>query len=454
MLKSIKSVYFIGIGGIGMSALARYFHLQGMQVSGYDKTATQLTTQLISEGITIRFHEAVSEIPKQVDWVIYTPAIPVTHTELQYYQANGYTVLKRSEALQIITENSYTIAIAGSHGKTTVSSMLAHILHHSGYGCTAFVGGIMSNYNSNFVNTNNNKVVVVEADEFDRSFLHLQPQIAIITAVDTDHLDIYQTPEAINSAFETFCQQVDKKGFLLLNQKVALNTKNIATQHRATYSLDNAASNFNVSNIEIKNGQYNYQLRINGKPKAQFALSMYGLHNIENSVAATAVALQLGLSIQAIQQALNTFKGIKRRFEYVHQSKNLTIIDDYAHHPREIDALLRSVKHLYPTKKVTVLFQPHLYTRTRDLASEFAKSLSAAHKVIMLNIYPAREQPIAGISSAIIYDGIQTEKYHCHYDNALALINKLDIEVLLTVGAGNIDKLVQPIVKMLTNKKK
>lgn len=450
-LKDIQEVYFIGIGGIGMSAIARYFNYQGVKVSGYDKTATPLTKQLEEEGIQVYFSEDIDRIPKMVDLVVYTPAIPATHAELQYYQNKGYAVKKRAEVLGIITKDAFTIAVAGSHGKTTVASMITHLLKHSGYDCTAFVGGIMSNYNANFV-FGKNKVIVVEADEYDRSFLQLHPDIAIITAVDTDHLDIYQNKTAIEEAFRQFIYQIKDNGQLILKLN-ELSINRLQKYDIYTYHLNDIIANLHASNLHIKKHSYLYDLKTPKNIYENMCLNIGGQHNVENSIAAVSVALLLGIAPQKIKAALASFTGIKRRFEYIIQQENRLMIDDYAHHPREIDALLKSVKQLYPTKKITAIFQPHLYSRTRDLAIEFAESLSIADEVILLDIYPAREQPITGVTTALIYDKIVgAKKIWCRKEEVLTQLTNKDIEILLTIGAGDIDTLINPIKNYLLTK--
>ena len=457
-LKNIKKAYFIGIGGIGMSAIARYFKHLGIEVSGYDKTVTALTKQLEKEGMKIRFDENVESLPKDVDIVVYTPAIPKNHSELCYYQQHDFFVKKRSETLELITENAFTIAVAGSHGKTSVTSMITHILKHSGYDCTAFVGGIMLNYSSNFVIGENN-VIVVEADEYDRSFLRLRPNMAVITAVDTDHLDIYGTRENVEVAFLQFTEQIKKDGTLIVQKNISIIEKlqlQDTNNQLFTYSIkDNQADNATKQLIIDENGSYQFFWHENKKQLAEVSLHIGGWHNVENALAAMTVARCLGVAAEKISDAMADFKGIYRRFEYLIRTEDLVMIDDYAHHPEEIKVLLYSVRSLYPNKQITIIFQPHLYSRTKDLAAEFAESLSLADSVILLNIYPARELPIAGVSSQLIFEKLTAkEKNFCHYDKVLDFLETQKHEVLLTVGAGNIDKLVQPIKQMLLQKQK
>jgi len=467
-INDISSVYFIGIGGIGMSALARYFHRRGAKVSGYDKTATPLTDQLEMEGMVIRFEEDVEAIPKDVDVVVFTPAIPNNHLELNYYRDHDYPVLKRSQILGLITKDTFTIAVAGSHGKTTVTSMIAHILEQAGYGCTAFVGGIMVNYNSNYL-SGRTDVIVVEADEYDRSFLNLHPNVAVITAVDTDHLDIYGTQAGVEEAFTLFVQQIKENGLLVAKEGIPI-LPNLEINGRiVTYDLQSETADFHIRQRSILGGAYIFELESPTKRYAQLALNIGGLHNVENSIAAIAVAESLGIDGQAIAEALATFKGIKRRFEYIIEplpkypdnslkeeeievKKNgVVMIDDYAHHPEELRALLTSVRDLYTDKKITAIFQPHLFSRTKDLAEGFGKSLNLADEVVLLEIYPAREKPIEGVTSKLIFDEVTIEeKTICPKSELLAWIEGRDFEVLLTVGAGDISDLVLPIRNLLT----
>lgn len=447
-MKKIKSAYFIGIGGIGMSALARYFHQQGVQVSGYDKTATALTQQLQQEGIAIHFKENVETIPKEVDVVVYTPAIPADHLELQYYLNNNYTVKKRAEVLGWLSQDVFTIAVAGSHGKTTVSSMIAHILHQSGYGCTAFIGGIMTNYNTNFI-SGRPDVMVVEADEYDRSFLHLHPNITIITAVDDDHLDIYETKEALDKTFVQFAHQLKEGGQLIAKHGVSI-LPELSDLALTTYDLTNQQADiYGIISI-VSPQQTTFVQYTKGKEAFNFCLRIAGLHNVENALAAIAVAQHLGIEHQAIVRALSSFAGIKRRFEYIIQTSELSYIDDYAHHPEEIKSLIFSVRKLYKNKKISVIFQPHLYSRTRDLAAEFAQSLDLADEIVLLDIYPARELPIKGVTSQIILDKMeQKQKYLCNQQDILSFLADRKLEVLLTVGAGDIDQWIVPIKELL-----
>ena len=448
---TISSIYFIGIGGIGMSALARYFKSRGANVSGYDRSETPLTLQLVAEGIPIHYHEAVVEIPKQVDVVVYTPAIPSTHSELVYYQTNGYQVVKRSDVLQWITEQSFNICVAGTHGKTTVSTMIAHLLRHSNYGCNAFLGGIAANYNTNFWSSTR-EVSVIEADEYDRSFLKLSPDIAVITAVDPDHLDIYGTAEEVEKAFEAFSKKV-KQGGVLVKQNGIESRVHLSADITFTYSGKEITAQVYAENIRVVNGSYHFDVTGSSFTIQQLVLSMGGLHNIENAVAAITVAHQLGISADAIRNALADFKGVKRRFEYKIREEGQVLIDDYAHHPEELRALITGVKSIFPGVQITLVFQPHLFSRTRDLCDAFAESLDLADEVILLPIYPARELPMEGVSSEMIVEKMQQA--------AVQVLSKADClqwivrerpSLLVMAGAGDIDQLIIQATQQLQTK--
>lgn len=462
-LSGIKKVYFIGIGGIGMSAIARYFHSKGIKVSGYDRTQTELTKELENEGISIHYKEDVNAIPKDVDLVVYTPAVPKEHTELVYYQQHGYKVVKRSDVLQAISADSFNICIAGTHGKTTITTMIAHILRHSGYGCNAFLGGISVNYGTNFWSSANN-VCVIEADEYDRSFLKLSPNIAIITAMDADHLDIYGDEKTMQDAFVAFGNKVREDG-LLVSKFGLKRIKEVEVKRKITYSLQNDSADVFAQNIKIEEGGYVYD--VNGKlALSNVELRIGGMHNVENSLVAMTVASELGIDAQKIKAAVADFKGVKRRFEYIIPPVKKqeggyvepVLIDDYAHHPEELRALLSSVRSLFPQRIVTVIFQPHLFTRTRDLAEGFAKVLSMADHVILLPIYPARELPIEGVTSEMILKKVEhTDKMIVTKDELLNWLkghelNKEFGEVIVMAGAGDIDALVQPVKNIIESK--
>lgn len=448
----MNEVYFIGIGGIGMSAIARFFNASGVKVSGYDKTPTVLTKELELSGIAVRYEEQVDLIPKKVDLVVYTPAIPAEHKELVYYRENGYKVVKRSDVLQIISESSFNICIAGTHGKTTITTMVAHLLRDSGFGCNAFLGGIAVNYGTNFWSSERN-VCVIEADEYDRSFLKLSPDIAIITAMDADHLDIYGTPEAVEEAFIDFSKRV-KEGGVVIGKFGLDRTKELKTQNYLSYSLQNESADVYATNIRMMNGSYEFDVMMPDNILENVKLNMGGMHNVENVIAAITVASSLGIENEKIKRAVENFKGVKRRFEYLIKNDRLVFIDDYAHHPEELRALINGAKTLFKQKKCTVIFQPHLYSRTRDLADGFAEVLDMADEVILLPIYPARELPIEGVSSEMIKNKMKNENkkvlgkeelLNWIKENYAKTLNTEFGEVLITAGAGDIDMLVEPI---------
>ena len=450
-LKTIQNVYLVGIGGIGMSALARYFVSQGKSVAGYDHSETELTKELIAEGMDIHFEDNSKLIPSfffntEQTLVIYTPAIPSGHEELNYFRENGFKVKKRSEVLGLLTENYFTIAVAGTHGKTTTSSIAAHILNNSEEGCTAFLGGIAVNYHSNLLLSTSSDKMVVEADEYDRSFLTLNPDVAIVTSTDPDHLDIYGTKENMEKNYHEFVSKIKETGTLIY--KAGLSFSETAKKS-FTYSLK-GKSDFGIENLKVENGEYTFDIISPIEKIENVKFGFPGMHNVENALAAAAAAQVSGIDTEVIKKGLATYKGVKRRFEYVIKSANLVYIDDYAHHPRELSACISSVKALYPDKKITGIFQPHLFSRTRDFADGFAKSLDLLDEVILLEIYPARELPIDGVDSKMLLDKI-TSKNKCllSKEDTLKEIGERKIEVLLTLGAGDIDKLVEPIKKKL-----
>jgi UDP-N-acetylmuramate--alanine ligase len=447
---SMKVIYFIGIGGIGMSALARYFHSKGVKVSGYDKTPSSLTKELEQEGMSIHYEERVDLIPKDAELIVYTPAVPKEHKELVYYQQNGYKVVKRSDVLQIATESSFNICIAGTHGKTTITTMVAHLLRHTGYGCNAFLGGISVNYGTNFWSSERN-VSVVEADEYDRSFLKLSPDIAIITAMDPDHLDIYGTAEAMEQAFIDFSSRI-KEGGLLISKFGLKRAKDLKGSKKLTYSAKNNNADAHVENIKMMNGSYEFDVLIKDRRIEKVNLNIGGMHNVENAVAAITAVSSLNIDEEKIKAAVAAFKGVKRRFEYIIKTPGLVFIDDYAHHPEELRALISGAKSLFSDKKCTVLFQPHLYTRTRDLADGFAEVLDMADAVILLPIYPARELPIEGVSSEMILTKMGNKNKRVMEKEELKEWIKKGFDrkgVLVTAGAGDIDLLVEPIKEIL-----
>lgn len=454
-ITQIQRVYFIGIGGIGMSALARYFNFHGKTVSGYDKTETPLTRQLVVEGIAVHYEDNTELADKEADIVVYTPAIPKGHSELQYFQQHSYELLKRSDVLGLITNSSFNICVAGTHGKTTITTMIAHLLRHSGYGCNAFLGGIAVNYNSNYWSDERN-VCVVEADEYDRSFLKLSPDIAVITAMDADHLDIYGTPEAMEQAFIDFSGKV-KSGGVLLSKFGLPKSNELKGSHKLSYSLGNANAHVYADNIRMMHGSYEFDVKMKDWMIDNVILNMGGLHNVENVTAAIAVAHQLGISNEKIREAVAAFKGVKRRFEYIVKRKDLVFVDDYAHHPEELRALITGAKSLFSNLRCMVIFQPHLFTRTRDFADGFAESLDLADEVILLPIYPARELPIEGVNSEMLLSRMKkSTKKLMTKEEVLSWIEKMGGSrstyghtLIITAGAGDIDTLVQPIKKIL-----
>jgi UDP-N-acetylmuramate--alanine ligase len=449
-INKISKIYFVGIGGIGMSALARYFKSKGAEVSGYDKTETGLTKKLVAEGIKIHYEDNIEFIDKNAQLIVYTPAVPKDHQELNYYQHNNYTVVKRSDVLGAITNSSFNICVAGTHGKTTTSSMVAHILQHSGYGCNAFLGGIAVNYNSNFWSSEKN-VCVVEADEYDRSFLKLSPDIAIITAMDADHLDIYGTAENVEQAFIDFSARV-KKGGLLLSKFGLKRTGELNTCNHLTYHLENEKADVYTANIKMNNGSYQFDLITKKWKLHEVILNMGGMHNIENMIAAIAVAHSLKIEDEKIKAAVSSYKGVKRRFEYIIKNETQIFIDDYAHHPDELKALLTGAKKLFPDKKCTIIFQPHLFSRTKDFADGFAESLNMADEIILLPVYPARELPMEGVNSEMILNKMTiANKRVLSKREILGWIKNNKTALLITAGAGDIDTLVEPIKNLINN---
>ena len=448
-IEKVHSVYFIGIGGIGMSALARFFNERKVQVSGYDKTATPLTDQLINEGMNIHFEENLSLINKEVDLVVYTPAIPATHAELNWYQQSGIEVVKRSDVLQAISQYMRAICVAGTHGKTTISTLISHILRHTAYGCNAFLGGISSNYGVNYWSSDN-KCAVIEADEYDRSFLKLEPSIAVVTAMDADHLDIYGTLEEMERCYLQFITQI--KDTLIFKHGLT-HSKLFNAPNKVSYSLQNDAANYCASDIIMKQGAYTFNFNKNGEVLTSIHLPIGGMHNVENCIAALAVCDLLKLDIEKVKAAIADFKGVKRRFEYIIKKEQLVYIDDYAHHPEELKMLISSAKTLFKGSKVSVVFQPHLFTRTRDLVDGFAASLDLADEVILLDIYPARELPIEGVTSDIILQKMTLNNKHIlSKESTLKWVEASPLEVLITAGAGDIDTLIEPIKQLLLKK--
>ncbi|MCX6290430.1 MAG: UDP-N-acetylmuramate--L-alanine ligase [Bacteroidetes bacterium] len=459
--EDIEHVYFIGIGGIGMSALARYFKAQGKSVSGYDKTSTELTNELIDEGMEVHFTDDIHRVSASVrnalfavhnTLVVFTPAIPKDHQELNYFIDNNFMVKKRSEVLGLITEGSFTIAVAGTHGKTTTSSMIAHILRSAGVNSTAFLGGISKNYHSNLIvskDDSKKNIFVVEADEYDRSFLTLHPDIAVITSMDADHLDVYGDKKFLEDSYRLFARQLKPGGKLIYKKDLPLGDLDLP---HAEYSLT-GNGDYSASGIRIDRHRYHFNWNNSSSSIPDLSSEMPGLHNVENAVAAIAAAKQLGISSEKISEAIHSYKGVKRRFDYQFQNEQVVYIDDYAHHPEELRACISSVRELYPGKKITGIFQPHLYSRTRDFAVGFAKSLSLLDALILLDIYPARELPIEGVTSQMIFEKISIpDKIICSKEEVLDELKKRNPDVLLTLGAGDIDQLVSPVRHYLEKK--
>jgi UDP-N-acetylmuramate--alanine ligase len=448
-ISDIKKAYFIGIGGIGMSAIARYFLSLGIKVYGYDKTPSILTSDLEQEGAVIQFDDDPAQCPIDVDLVVFTPAIPAEAKIKEYYSRLNKPMLKRSDVLGLISKDSFNICIAGTHGKTTISSMVAHLLRDTEYGCNAFLGGISSNYATNFWSSENN-CTVIEADEYDRSFLKLHPNIIAITAMDPDHLDIYGTAEEMDNAFMAFAEKLDKEG-LLITKKGLVKEKEFTSANHFTYHINREDADIHVTQIEVLNGYYRYNVSGPGWKLDNVQLNMGGMHNVENSLVAMTIAKYLNIDDEKIISAINGFKGVKRRFEYIVKNDKVIYIDDYAHHPEELKALILSTKNLYPGKRLTVIFQPHLFSRTRDFAIEFAESLSLADQVLLLPIYPAREKSIEGVTSNMISKRISTEAKIIEQQDLLNEIKQINPEVLITAGAGDIDRSVDGIKKILLN---
>lgn len=455
-MNNINSVYFIGIGGIGMSNLARYFLSKGKMVGGYDRTETSLTKELVKEGANIHYIDSKDLIPitftdKAHTLVVYTPAIPSDSVELNYFKQNGFDLHKRAEVLGLITKQSKALCCAGTHGKTTTSSMLAHILRQSHLDCNAFLGGILRNYDNNLLLSDKSEYTVVEADEYDRSFHWLHPYMALITSVDPDHLDIYGTEQAYLESFEKFTSLIQSGGALVIKHNIKLQPRLKEDVRLYTYSEEKG--DFHAQNIRIGNGEIYFDFVTPKETITNIKLGVPVKINIENSVGAMALAWLNGATPDELRKGISTFQGAKRRFEFILKTDKIVMIDDYAHHPQELAASITSVKALYPDRKVTGVFQPHLYSRTKDFAPDFARSLSLLDELILLDIYPAREKPIEGVTSEIIFNKVTCPKTICSKDQLLDLItSKNDIEVLLTVGAGDIDQLLMPIKEILERK--
>ncbi len=438
------SIYFLGIGGIGMSALARYFQHKGADIAGYDRIKTRLTRELESEGMKIHYHEDIHLLPQEIDLAIYTPAIPDTHAELQLLQKKKIPLIKRAEALGMISKNHFTIAVAGTHGKTTITSMIAHILYGAGKGICAFIGGIANNFNSNFVITGYPEFYIIEADEYDKSFLHLRPDIAVISALDADHLDVYHTRDQMLESYAAFAANAAAKGSLVLKAGSRLP---VDLPHQS-YGLD-ANSHVRAEEIVIQDGLFCFDLAVSNA-SVPVKLRVAGRHNIENALAAATACLLCGVSLKQIGDLLSTYTGVRRRFDIQINKPETVYIDDYAHHPNELKACILTAKELFPGKEITGIFQPHLYSRTRDFIQEFADSLSTLDQLILLDIYPAREQAIEGISSERLLEKVAiNKKMMAHKHELIPLLETLKPKILLSMGAGDIDQLVEPIKNLL-----
>ncbi len=453
-LWNISSVYFIGAGGIGMSALIRYFLSKGKQVAGYDRTSSDLTEELNREGAAIHYEDNIELIPEAFKspastLVVYTPAVPNSHTELTWFRDNCFEILKRSQVLGEITKTAKGLCVAGTHGKTTTSSMIAHLLKQSHLDCNAFLGGIVKNYDSNLMLSDTSELTVIEADEFDRSFHWLTPYMAIITSADPDHLDIYGTSEAYRESFEHFTSLIRQDGTLIMRKGIPVTPRLQSGTKFYTYSASEGGD-FHAENIRIANGEISFDFVAPDTHIDNVKLGVPIKVNIENGIAAMAIAWLNGATADEMKAAMLSFQGSKRRFDFHLKKDNIVLIDDYAHHPAELRESILSVKELYADKKVTGIFQPHLYSRTRDFADDFAASLSLLDELILLDIYPAREEPIPGITSQIIFDKVTIlNKTLCRKEELTDLMANGTYEVVLMLGAGDIDRLVQPVKQLL-----
>lgn len=456
-VNTLKAVYFIGAGGIGMSALVRYFLSKGKKVAGYDRTPSELTQKLNEEGAAIHYEENTALIPDdfkqpETTLIIYTPAIPANHQELTYFRKNGFEIQKRAQVLGMLTRTERGMCVAGTHGKTTTSTMAAHLLHQSHVTCNAFLGGISKNYGTNLLLSDKSDLVVIEADEFDRSFHWLTPYATVITATDSDHLDIYGTHEAYVESFRKYTSLIRPDGYLIIKKGIDLQPD---VQPGVTvYTYSNDEGDFHAENIRIANGEITFDFISPLGNIADIRLGVPVYVNIENGVAAMALAQIGGATAEEIRTAMATFQGVDRRFDFKIKNDRIVLLSDYAHHPAEIRQSVTSIRTLYPDKKITAIFQPHLYTRTRDFYKEFADSLSLLDEVILLDIYPAREQPIPGITSQLIYDNLRPgiEKCLCKKEDLLDLLKNKHLEVLITLGAGDIDNYIPQISELLKNK--
>lgn len=457
-IETIQSVYFVGAGGIGMSALIRYFLSLGKRVAGYDRTSSELTARLVEEGAVIHYEEDVNQIPEwcrdaATTLIVYTPAIPNEHAELNYFRTNGFEIHKRAQVLGIITRSSKALCVAGTHGKTTTSTMAAHLLQQSHVGCTAFLGGISKNYGTNLLLSQESPYIVIEADEFDRSFHWLSPYMSVITATDPDHLDIYGTREAYLESFRHYTTLIQPGGALILHEGLALQPDVQSGVKVYTYSRDHG--DFHAENIRIGGGEIYVDFVAPDTRICDVQLGVPVSINIDNGVAAMSLAHLNGVTDEEIKRGMASFRGVDRRFDFKLKTDRIVFLSDYAHHPAEIAQSVRSIRELYQDKKITAIFQPHLYTRTRDFYHEFADSLSLLDEVILTDIYPAREEPIPGVSSQLIYDQLRPgiEKCLCRKEDVLALLETKDIEVLIVLGAGDMDNYVPQITRLLEQRR-
>ena len=448
----LKYIYLLGAGGIGMSALGRYFLNQGSVVAGYDKTRTPLTDELIAEGLKISFDDSIDTLPDFIKTgpsaeklIIYTPAVPADSVQLNFIIEQGFKPVKRANVLGMIASAHKTIAVAGTHGKTTTSTLIAHVLSYAGFNPVAFLGGISVNYSSNYLKGSADSILVAEADEFDRSFLTLNPDTGIITSTDADHLDIYGNPDALIQSFSDFAKSVKRKLILKSGLPLSKQLYSTATTYHTSFEAD-----VMLESCRIESDRYTFSIRLGNKIIENITLGIPGYHNVENALAAIAIAIDLGIPENTIRKALETFQGVKRRFEYIIRNKNLVFIDDYAHHPAELKAFIGSVKEMYSNKKITGLFQPHLFSRTRDFLDAFADSLSMLDEVYLMEIYPAREKPIPGITSSALLERINHSSARLvDAEEFLKIVSQNQPEVLLTMGAGDIDRIVKPLKDLL-----
>jgi len=449
-LEKVNKMYFLGIGGIGMSALARYFHQRGVEIHGYDLTSSPLTEALQKEGMHIHFDDNIGKIPENIDLAIYTPAIPADNKELAFFRNNKISLLKRAELIELLTKNHFTIAIAGTHGKTSISALTAHLLKSAGKNITALVGGICKNYHSNLISSKKTDYFLVEADEFDRSFLKLKPNISLVSSMDADHLDIYGNHEELKKNFRAFVNNTVEGGTLVYNQK--LKEFDAYPGNKMSYGLKTSA-NFRANKIRIVDGRFNFNVFYGDILIKDISLQIPGFHYVENALAAVAIAFELGLTADEVKKGLESFKGVERRFEFHINNSKTVYIDDYAHHPEEIRVTVEAARKLFPGRKICGIFQPHLFSRTRDFAEGFAQSLSQLDEIILLGIYPARELPIPGITSKVIFDLIKNpNKVLLGKDELLPYLEKKEIDVLLTLGAGDIGMMPEKIKNLLSRK--